>query len=191
MKKIRLTPEEKTALELRHKLCKDVKECYRINAVLLRSEGWTVPMIAQALRIHEATVTRHLNDYRQGKLTIASGGSSSALDVEQTAELISHLEETTYLSTQEIVLYVQEKYEISYSVPGMNKWLHRNGFSYKKPKGTPYKACKQAQEEFIAKYNKLNENIPTEDGILFMDSCHPSMGTKISYGWIKKDNQSQ
>lgn len=186
MKRIKLSPEAKQDLESRHSSCNDRKEGDRIKAVLLRSEGWTVPMISQALRIHQTTVTRHLNDYRQDKLSIASGGSKSALDEDQTAELVSHLEETTYLTTQEIVSYVEEKYEITYSVPGMNKWLHRNGFSYKKPKGTPYKACKKAQEQFIAKYNDLKENLPEEDGILFMDSCHPSMATKITYGWIKK-----
>jgi len=68
----------------------------------------------------------------------------------------------------------------------MNKWLHRNGFSYKKPKGFPYKASKEAQEQFIADYFQLKNNIPAEDSIMFMDSCHPSMSTKISYGWIKK-----
>ena len=41
-------------------------------------------MIAQALRIHETTVTRHLNDYQEGKLSISSGGSSSFLNKIQT-----------------------------------------------------------------------------------------------------------
>jgi transposase len=67
----------------------------------------------------------------------------------------------------------------------MNKWLHRNGFSYKKPKGYPYKASKEQQEQFVSTYNKLKATIPAEDGILFMDSCH-RIATKISYGWIKK-----
>ena len=66
-----LSSKEKAILELRHKQSRDVKECYRINAVLLLSEGWAIPMIAQALRIHESTVTRHINDYQNDKLTIS------------------------------------------------------------------------------------------------------------------------
>ncbi|NRA70290.1 MAG: winged helix-turn-helix domain-containing protein [Gammaproteobacteria bacterium] len=31
--------------------------------------------------------------------------------------------------------YIKEQWSIRYSVPGMNKWLHQNGFSYKQPKG--------------------------------------------------------
>ena len=39
MKRIRLTPAEKTDLELRHASSRDKKESDRIKAVLLRSEG--------------------------------------------------------------------------------------------------------------------------------------------------------
>jgi transposase len=186
MNDFKITPEVKAALELRHKKCRDVKECYLINAVLLRSEGWTIPMIAQAPRIHESTVTRHLTDYLDGKLNIASGGSTSMLSETQTSDLLLHLTKNTYRTTQEIIAYISDTYGISYSVPGMNKWLHRNGFSYKKPKGYPYKTSKEQQEQFVSAYNELKATIQAEDGILFMDSCHPSIATKISYGWIKK-----
>ena len=181
-----LSPKEKAALEQRHNSCRDGKERDRIKAVLLRAEGWTIPMIAQGLRIHESTVTRHINEYADGKLTIASGGSDSMLNEAVTQELQSHLETHTYRTTQEIIAYVTAKYGVTYSVPGMNKWLHRNGFSYKKPKGYPHKASLEQQEEFIKYYADLKANLPAEDGIMFMDSCHPSMATKLAYGWIKK-----
>lgn len=186
MENINLTSEDKIALELRHKQSRDAKERDRIKAILLRSENWSVSMIAQALRIHQSSVIRHLEDYSNCKLTISSGGSSSMLSEIQSQELISHLEKYTYHSTAEIVDYVRTKYAINYSVPGMNKWLHRNGFSYKKPKGYPYKASKEQQETFIAAYKKVKETVKPTDGILFMDACHPSMSTKITYGWIKK-----
>ncbi len=181
-----LSPQDKTTLEHRHNSCRDGKERDRIKAVLLRSEGWTVPMIAQALRIHESTVTRHINDYQDDKLTISSGGSASMLNEAATNELKLHLETNTYRTTQEIIGYVVAKYGVTYSIPGMNKWLHRQGFSYKKPKGYPHKASFEQQEQFIKYYADLKANLPAEDGIMFMDSCHPSMATKLSYGWIKK-----
>ena len=186
MKRIKLTTEAKFQLEERHHLCKNGKERDRIKAALLRSESWTVPMIAQALRIHQSTVIRHLSDYREGKLTLDSGGSKSNLNESQTVELLSYLEDNTHRTTKEIICYIKEKYNVIYSVPGMNKWLHRNGFSYKKPKGFPHKASKEMQEKFKNEYQKLKENLSSKDGILFMDSCHPSMSTKVSYGWIKK-----
>lgn len=186
MNRIKLTAKEKEQLEALHHRCKNGKERDRIKAVLLRSEGWTVPMISQALRIHQSTVIRHMGDYREGKLTLASGGSDSNLDEAQTAELIKHLEKNTCQNTKEIISYIKARYQVSYSVPGINKWLHRNGFSYKKPKGYPYKASKEQQEKFISDYSELKNNIAPDEGILFIDSCHPSMATKITHGWIKK-----
>ena len=100
MRRIKLSEEYKLKLEARHNSSGNKKEADRIKAVLLRSEGWTVPMISQALRIHQSTIIRHLDDYRQGKLTIASGGSCGNLNLEQTANLIAHLEKHTYQTTQ-------------------------------------------------------------------------------------------
>ena len=113
-------------------------------------------MISQALRLHQTTITRHLNDYREGKLSINSGGSDSQLTNEQNESLIQHLDEHTYHYAHKIISYVESRWSISYSVPGMNKWLHRNGFSYKKPKGHPHKANKEQQAVFVEAYELRN-----------------------------------
>lgn len=186
MKRIHITKEEKANLECRHMQCHDRKEGDRIKAVLLRSEGWTVPMISQALRLNKNTIIRHLNDYREGKLNNCSGGSESALSQSQTEALIAHLEEHTYHYVHEIIQYVEEHFSITYSIPGMNKWLHRNDFSYKKPKGVPHKANKEQQAQFVESYDSLKESLNPEDSIYFGDSVHPTQATKLSYGWIRK-----
>lgn len=125
MKRIQLSKQEKSDLELRHMQCLDRKEGDRIKAVLLRSEGWTVPIISQALRLNKATIIRHLNEYREGKLCNARGGSDSHLSDSQTQELIAHLDENTYHFVHEIIEYVEKKYSVIYSVPGMNKWMDK------------------------------------------------------------------
>ena len=186
MKRMHLTQQEKEELELRHAQCQDRKIGDRIKAVLLRSEGWTVPMISQALRLHESTIIRHLNDYRAGKLNNESGGSRSDLSDSQTEELVAHLEEITYHHAHEIVHYVKSTFGVTYSIPGMNKWLHRNGFSYKKPKGYPHKANREQQAEFIKAYQALKTTLNPEDSVYFADSGHPSQASKLTYGWIRK-----
>jgi len=73
---ISLTPEQKIALEARHKKARDGRERDRIKAVLLRSEGWSIANIAQALRKSEASITRHIGDYaKRLKLNPAIGCS--------------------------------------------------------------------------------------------------------------------
>lgn len=185
MKDFVLTSEEKIKLEVLHYESRDGKERDRLKAILLRSEGWTMSMISQALRIHESTITRHIQDYQAGKLKNESGGSSSQLSQAQTEELIAHLEANLYHHNHEIVMYIKAHYGVTYTISGMHKWLHRNGFSYKKPNGIPHKADPELQKEFIAEYNQLKKEASADEPILFMDSVHPTQATKISYGWIR------
>lgn len=67
----------------------------------------------------------------------------------------------------------------------MNKWLHRNGFTYKKPSGVPHKFREEKQRQFIEYYKELKTTVGDEP-ILFIDGVHPTQATKISYGWIRK-----
>jgi len=76
MSKITLTQAQKKDLEHRHKKARDSRESDRIKAILLRSEGWTIPMIAQALRKHEVSISRHIQDYlKEEKLESAHLGN--------------------------------------------------------------------------------------------------------------------
>lgn len=186
MNKLYLTTQQKHDLELRHRHCQDRKEGDRIKAVLLFSEGWSAEMISQALRLDRTTIHRHVNDFVNGKYSISSGGSNSFLSDEQSELLIAHLEDNTYHYVHEIIEYVENTFSVRYSIPGMNKWLHRNNFSYKKPKGRPYKANKEQQEQFIEEYNTLKRELNPEDSVYFADSVHPTQASKLSYGWIRK-----
>ena len=138
--KITPTPQQKRQLEQMHDSTRHGRVRDRIKAVLLTYEGWSQTMISQALRIHESTVARHLSDYVMSeKLKHENGGSQSKLSATKTMNLIEHLTENTYSHTHQIVVYVKKAFGLSYTVSGMNKWLHHNGFSYKQTKGVPHK----------------------------------------------------
>lgn len=93
--------------------------------------------------------------------------------------------EHLYAHTHEIVTYIKTRWNITYSVPGLNKWLHQHGFSYKKPKGVPHKADTEKQDAFIERYTDLKERVCEDEPIIFIDAVHPTQATKLSYGWIK------
>lgn len=184
--KITLTKEQKQALDYQHDKTRDGRVRDRIKAVLLASEGWSTTMISQALRIHETTVLRHLQDYVQSeKLKPENGGSSSRLSSSQTMALIEHLTKVTYHHTHQIVAYVLEQFGVCYTVAGMNKWLHHNGFNYKKPKGVPRRFDEAKQQKFVEAYKALKSHCTKDETILFMDAVHPTQATKISHGWIR------
>ena len=97
--------------------------------------------IAQALRLHNDTVSRYILDYLEGySFDFNYKGSSEQLSKKQSEQLIKHLEETLYTKVVEIVSYVESKFNLQYTVSGMTDWLKRNNFSYKSPKGMPSKA---------------------------------------------------
>ncbi len=184
---VEITPEEKENLEKRHKTERDKRLADRIKAVLLCNEGWTQKQISQALRIRPETVHDHLAEYtREAKLNPTNGGSKSHLNASQTELLTKHLEKKVYDKVHDICLYVMTSYNVRYSISGMTKWLHKNGFSYKKPKGTPSKADPGKQEEFVEKYIELSSTLPSNEVIEFADGVHPTMATKITGGWIRR-----
>lgn len=110
---------------------------------------------------------------------------TALLSADQTDKLIQHLSQHLFHHTHEIVAYVAQCWRIRFSVPGMNKWLHRHGFTYKKPAGIPHKFSEEKQKQFIEYYENLKESAGNEP-ILFLDAVHPTQATKISYGWIAK-----
>jgi len=68
----------------------------------------------------------------------------------------------------------------------MTSWLKQNEFSYKKLKGKPAKADGLQQSAFIAQYEALKKTKGPDKPVVLMDGVHPTMATKISYGFIKK-----
>lgn len=187
MEEITLSDTKKQALEERHKACRDKRECDRIKAVLLANEDWSPKLIAQALRKHEARIKRYLTDFAcHQKLTENRGGSDGYLNKEQTDQLLEHLCEKTYLNQHEIVAYIKETFSVSYTIPGLNKWLHQHDFSYKQPKAVPHKFDEDKQAQFIDDYTALKASLSEDEPLLFMDAAHPTQATKITAGWIKK-----
>jgi len=187
---IELTLEQKRALEAQHRKCRDRRICDRIRCVLLSAQGWSATMIAKSQLIDETTVRRHLNDWlHEQKIKPENGGSDSHLSKAQTAELIAYLADNLLPTTQAIIECVDEWWGIRYTVPGMNKWLHRNGFSYKKPAGVPHRFSAEAQLAFMEIYEKLKQEAGVEP-ILFIDGVHPTQGTKLAYGWMLKGQKT-
>jgi transposase len=182
-----LTSDERSSLKAQHRREHDGRIRDRIKSVLLSDDGWTQPMIAKALLVDDQTIGNYLKDYKEsGKLKHESGGSTGKLNADQTIELLSHLETTLYLHIHEICTYVEKTYGQSYTVSGMQSWMHTHEFVYKNPKGIPAKANLEAQEKFIVEYENLMNTTPEDEPILFGDSVHPTQATKLSRGWIKK-----
>lgn len=191
MEKI-LTPKEREKLVLRHRRERDGRIRDRIKTVLAYDSGYSYSEIAQILLLDDETIRRHIEDFKsENKLSTANGGSDSKLSDKDSGKLASHLEDVTYLYVKDICQYVKQTYGQKYSISGMTKWLHTNGFGYKKPHAVPAKADKEQQKRFINFYHRLKAKSGKKEPIYFVDSVHPQHQTKLTYGWILKGERKE
>jgi transposase len=182
-----LTDEEKSSLKARVKQEKDLKIGTRIKVIILADQGRTYEDIAQFHLLDRGTVSSYVQEYATNQnLTHKSSGWRSKLSPEQTAELDKHLTEHTYATTAEICEHIREKYGLTYHPGSLAKWLKNHDFSYKKPDPVPAKADAARQAAFIEEYEKFKASKPADEVVVWIDGVHPTMETKISYGWIKK-----
>ncbi|MCK5818782.1 MAG: winged helix-turn-helix domain-containing protein [Psychromonas sp.] len=88
-----------------------------------------------------------INEYHTiQKIISNSKGSDIFITNEQTALIINHLSEVTYFNMSDIQEYISRTLDVKYSIPGLQKWLHRNKFSYKQFKGVPHKYEQEKQD---------------------------------------------
>ena len=92
----RLSKQELAELRAAHRRAANVREAYRINAVILLGKGRTAADVADALLIDQETVRTYFKRYKKGGveelLRMNYVGSEALLDAVQLAELDAHLQ---------------------------------------------------------------------------------------------------
>lgn len=189
-----LTEEQVATLKIAHKQTREKRFADRIKAVLMVHNGFTYEQIQTALLLDEVTVRRYCKQFQEkgveGLLECQYHGGKSRLSVLQQNMLEAYLVSNTLTTAQQIRSYIQTTYGKTYTLIGVTKLLHRMCFTYKKPKVIPGKVSKEQQEQFLALYHNLKNNMGTKDHLYFSDATHPTHNTKPSYGWIKKGKRN-
>ena len=157
----------------------------RVRVILLLDQGKTYKNIAEYLFLDEGTIANYrkryadggieylINDNHQGRMTKLSEAEKKLLTKE--------LESKIYPDTKSIVHFIEKTFGIKYTRTGVTDLLHSLGFSFKKPKITPGKANRAAQEKFLNIYGKMK----FKGTVYFMDGVHPTHNTVLGYGWIR------
>jgi transposase len=194
MQDYRLNAAEIADLRAAHRATRDVREAYRINAVILLGQGRPAADVADALLIDPDTVRSYYKRYKKGGvrelLRMSFVGSEALLDTEQLRELDAHLQDELYPTAEAIVRFVEQRWGVRYTPSGMTALLHRLGYSYKKAKLEPGRhPAPEVQEAFVEKYRNLKENKAEADVIYFIDATHPQHNPVIGCGWIKRGKE--
>ena len=194
MNSFSLSISEKEALKAEHKSLKGKQGADRIKATLLLSEGYSYTKVANILLLDEGTIRNYETRYKEegisGLLENNYKGSQSKLSDSEKKQLDAHLQTSIALSTNEVISYVKEQFDIDYSQSGMGNVLREMNYVYKKPKVIPGKADAVKQKDFLAYYRMIREHLP-EIPFYFLDGVHPQHNTKAAYGWIKKQEEKE
>lgn len=190
-----LTEKNRQQLEAAYDVAKDKRTANKINAVLLKDDGFEQIEIANILRINQSTVARQLKSYSTNGLTTFLEnpyiGGHCHLEDQQLEKLENYLEEVLCGSTDEVIEYVKSEFDVSYTQSGMSALLRRLGFVFKKPVLVPGKGDSELQEAFIEYYKRIKECMGPNDKIYFLDGVHPQHNTIASGGWIRKGKEKQ
>ena len=109
----RLVPQELAELLAAHRAARDVREAYRINAVILLGKGGTPADVADALPIDPDTARDYFKRYtkggRDGLLRMSDMGSGALLDATQLAELEANLQRRLHLAAESAARWVEQR----------------------------------------------------------------------------------
>jgi transposase len=190
-----LTTGQIASLKALHRLQRDRKKAYRVNAIILLGTGWTVPQVAEVLLVDEKTVRIWHEKYVRGGedelLTLFYVGKEPLLSESQQQELAEHLDANTYLDSKAVAHHIAKTYGVQYSRTGVKELLHRLDFVYKKPKHVPGKLDPVKQAVFVTEYEQLRETKGENDPVYFADACHPQFNSIPAYGWIRRGTDKE
>ena len=191
-----MTIKDKETLKRIHRGLRDGRKRDRIKAILLLSEGYTSSEISKILLIDNDTVTNwkkrfdnreDIDSWLQDEYKIYEGKLTS----QEEKELTEYIENNLISNSKQVIKYVRQRYQKSYSMSGMVSLLHKLGFVYKQTTLIPSKYDAEAQKAFKEGYEKLTKELKDEEAIAFMDGVHPQHNTTSTKVWIKKGKEKQ
>jgi transposase len=196
MRTLTIDPEERIQLEELARSTKDAKTSKRILVVLALDAGYRVKEVAKLFLLDEDTVTKWRNKYLKRRLfsdwlATDHQGYDGKLTANQERELEQYVITETITDAAVIVDYIKQHYGSAYTVNGVTKLLHRLGFVYKATTLIPGKLDEKSQAKFKKDYEKLRDNLPADEAIVFGDGVHPSHNVHATKAWIKKGKEKQ
>ena len=114
MQDYHLNQQELAELRTAHRTARNVREAYRLNAVILLGSGWSPSEVAAALLISDDTVRTHFKRYKEGGIAALERmnyvGSEALLTAAQLAELDAHLQQQLHPSAASVARWVEARF---------------------------------------------------------------------------------
>ena len=196
MKILSLLPEERKDLVRLGKQIKDVKGAIRVRVILALDSGYTIKEVADILLLDEDTVSKWKRKYEKRQffsdwLKEYYTGYDGKLTKQQIEEIEGFVKKHTVTDCKQVVDFIQTQHNMTYTITGVTKLLHRLGFVYKQVILIPGKLNEEAQMAFVKEYEELKDNKKENEVILFGDGVHPTHNIHKTKAWIKKGEEKQ
>jgi transposase len=124
-----------------------------LKSIVLWADGFLCIEVGRILLLDDDTLriyrNQHLNQGAQILLTDGDKGNSVKLNESEFTKLDESLKDKTYADTKGIIVGIKEQFKIEHASSGINSFLKRPGFVYKKAVLIPCKANMEKQLEFI------------------------------------------
>jgi transposase len=139
-KLVNLGWDEREELERRYKRTHARRISERIQAILLLDDGRTRDQVAHIVQVNPKTITRWVQIYAQMGIealcTLHYTGNAGALNAAQQHQLAVWLASRSR-STQEALVWVEQRFQIRYTESGMRKLLQRMSARARSPRAGP------------------------------------------------------
>lgn len=174
-----------------YKKTKNKQDANRLNIILLKHKQYAQVEIADILNMDENTISTWIRKFQSVEtieeyLTLKYTQYLGKLTYTSLGKIDAWVGDKTLSDTKPIVAHVKEQFGVEYSNSGINKLLHRLGFSYKSSVAIPSKLDIDKQADFVKKYEDIESKLTDKSAIFFMDAVHPQHNTHTLKGWLRK-----
>jgi transposase len=193
MKPIQLDRQKRQELQRRRHQTHDKRIYARLSAVLWVADGRTRCEVADLLGRSVRQVAEWLRLFRNRGLdalcTLHHHGDPGNLSAGQVERLKQEISTGRFRSSDQVRLWVEEAFGVSYTPSGIKGLLRRVGASYHKVTGFLWKADPDQQQEFVAHYERqkaaARRPAARRTRRYFVDACHPLWGLELVYAcWL-------
>jgi transposase len=188
-----LRPDDISQLRLVQKTHKNKRDYVKATTILMLAIGDSPDEISSRLGISLATVYRYqklfielpFDEYLADNY-LPYSGKLTDVQCEILKEDLTH---ELFATTAEIKEHIEHTFHIEMACSSIASLMERLGFSYKKTKIVPGKACPDAQADWVVQFNEYISQLSDNEEVFFIDGVHPMHNTKSEYGWIPKGKE--
>jgi transposase len=187
MKPIPLDPKRRQERQRRRHQSRDKRLDERLSAVLWIADGKTRCEVADLLGGSVRQLAEWLRLFRHRGLdalcTLHHPGDPGNLTAAQVERLQREISTGRFRNADQIRLWVEEGFGVSYTPSGLKGLLRRIGASYHQVTGFLWKADPDKQHEFVTHYERQKAAAQRPGASrtrgYFVDACHPLWGLEL------------